>query len=69
MKKKTPRKDFTEIMDLSAEIGLQISVSNLMNPKSLKDMDSATYTQEVVELLKLVDKIAAKINEIAYKNI
>lgn len=69
MKKKTPQKDFKEIMDLSAEIGLQISVSNLMHPSSLKNMDTATFTQEVKELLKTVDKIAAEINEIAYKNI
>lgn len=67
--KKSTNKTFEEIMDLAAEIGLQISAGKDCLRNSERFSDTHTYKYLVYEILNSLDALASEINKVAYENL
>lgn len=66
--KKSRRKDFKEIMDLTVEALAQISISNILNPNYGRNLDSYNYRELSKDLIRTVQYLLMEIYRCARKN-
>lgn len=65
--KKSTKQTFIQIMDLSEEIALQISLNGLTSP--YYKGDTQTFLQDTKALLKCIVDLSAEINRLAQDKI